>query len=224
MTLREKKNFSFTYVNAHVALQSKKNMNLKEDLESFSALYSDGSGVFMASKFLYGKYGLPQRINGTDLYYKVLDLAEKENYKIFFFGGGKIAAEVLESRIKEKYPNLKIGGILERKINFSTSDLEKINQSNSDILFLGLGTPYQEKWIATLGKKCNIPVQISVGSGIDFLSGTYKRAPIIFRSLYLEWLFRLLIEPRRLWKRYIIGIPVFIISIFKQKLFNSFKA
>ena len=174
--------------------------------------------VFIShSKFLYGKNGLRERINGTDLYYKILDMAEKKSYGIFFFGGSEKAANSLESQVRKLYPNLVVKGILPRNLNLEEKMLNEINSSKSDILFLGLGTPYQEKWIATFGQKCNIPIQIAVGSGIDFIAGTYKRAPKLMRLLGLEWLFRLFLEPKRLWKRYLIGIPHFVFLIIKQK-------
>jgi len=119
------------------------------------------------------------------------------------------------------YPKLIIKGVIARKLCFDENILNEINSSNSDILFLGLGTPYQEKWIATFGKKTNIPIQIAAGSGIDFLSGVYKRAPEMLRKLGLEWLFRLFSEPKRLWKRYLLGIPHFVFLIIKQKLFTK---
>ena len=202
-------------------MSAQRNFELHDDMLHFSALFTDGIGLYLASKFLYGKNGLCERINGTDLYYKVLGLAEKNGYKVFFFGGDVKHIGALKVELKTLFPNLNIRGIIYRDLSFSEVILEKLNQSDSDILFLGLGTPYQEKWIATLGKKCNIPIQVSVGSGIDFLSGVYKRAPKFFRSLGLEWLFRMILEPKRLWKRYLIGIPTFVLLIFKQKLFGK---
>ncbi len=210
--------FSFSYVNAYVALKINSDNLLRDDMNKITALYPDGIGIYWASKFLYGKNGLCERINGTDLYYKILELAEQSGYKVYFFGGDEKHIDPLKVKLKGLYPNLNISGIISRDISFSENILEKLNQSNSDILFLGLGTPYQEKWIATLGKKCNIPIQVSVGSGIDFLSGSYKRAPKLFRVIGLEWLFRLFLEPKRLWKRYLIGIPVFIFQVIKQKI------
>jgi N-acetylglucosaminyldiphosphoundecaprenol N-acetyl-beta-D-mannosaminyltransferase len=196
-------------------------MNLKKYLNQLSSLFADGIGVYWASKFLYGNNGLWERINGTDLYYKILDMAENKSYSIFFFGGSEKAANSLESQIRKIYPNLVIKGILPKNLNTTEKILNEINSSKSDILFLGLGTPYKEKWIATFGQKCNIPIQIAVGSGIDFVAGTYKRAPKLMRLLGLEWLFRLFLEPKRLWKRYLIGIPHFIFLIIKQKFLSE---
>lgn len=220
-SIDKNRKLSFTYINAYVALSAFKDNSLAQALNSFTALYSDGIGIYWASKFLYGKSGLSERINGTDLYFKILELAEKQGYKVFFFGGGEKAAGTLKSALMERYPKLKIGGIEKRDISFSEVILEKINQSNSDILFLGLGTPYQEKWISYFGKNCNIPVKISVGSGIDFISGAYKRAPLLFQKFGLEWLYRLSLEPKRLWRRYILGIPYFFYFVVKQKFSKS---
>ena len=212
--------FSFSYVNAFIAVTTRQNVSLRNDLAEFSALFSDGIGIYWASKFLYGKFGLKERINGTDLYYKILDLAEKKSYGVFFFGGSESAAKSLESQLIQMYPKIMIKGVIARNLCFEGEILNKISSSNSDIMFLGLGTPYQEKWIATFGKKTDIPIQIAVGSGIDFLSGTYKRAPKIIRNIGLEWLYRLFLEPKKLWKRYLLGIPHFLFLIVKQKLFD----
>ena len=96
--------------------------------------------------------------------------------------------------------------------------MNEINASNSDILFLGLGSPYQEKFISLYGKILNVPLQIAIGSGIEFLSSVRKRAPLMLQRLGLEWLFRLLNEPKRLWKRYLIGIPVFMFKVLCYKV------
>ena len=213
--------FSFSYINAYVSIQAQNSLELKHDLNQFSKLFSDGIGMYWASKFLYGRAGLPERVNGTDLYYKILELAEKNSYSIFFFGGSDEAANSLESRLIQMHPKLLIKGIIARNLDIDDKILNEINTSDSDILFLGLGTPYQEKWVATFGKKCNIPIQVAVGSGIDFLSEVRIRAPLILRKFGLEWFFRLILEPKRLWKRYLIGIPTFLVLIIKQKL--SFK-
>ncbi len=218
--LSSRKHFSFLYVNAYIVLEARKNLSLRYDLNKFSKLYSDGIGIYFASRFLYSKSGLSQRVNATDLHYKILDLAQKNRFKVFFFGGGEKAVSSLKKNLNKIYPNLLISGVIQRDISLNEQTSNKINQTNSDILFLGLGTPYQEKWIATFGRKTDIPIQIGVGSGIDFLSGAYKRAPKVMRNVGLEWLYRLFLEPKRLWKRYLLGIPYFLLLIVKQKLFD----
>jgi N-acetylglucosaminyldiphosphoundecaprenol N-acetyl-beta-D-mannosaminyltransferase len=121
------------------------------------------------------------------------------------------------------YPDIIISGAIPRDTSFDKEIVEKIRISNSDILFIGLGTPFQELWLSKFNNTIDIPVQIAVGSGIDFISGNIKRAPKIMQKLGFEWLFRLFIEPKRLWKRYILGIPIFIFQLLLFKLKLVFK-
>ena len=218
--ISKKESFSFSYVNAYIALFARRDLSLKNDLNILSSLYSDGIGIYLSSKFLWGENGLGNRINATDLHYKILNLAQSNHYKVFFFGGGEKAISLLQDHIKRHYPNVSVSGIKARDLSFDPHIISEINSTHSDILFIGLGTPYQEKWIAKFGKNIHVPVQIAVGSWIDFLSGTYKRAPKVMRDIGLEWLYRLFLEPKRLWKRYLLGIPHFIFLIVKQKLFS----
>lgn len=220
--ITEKEIFTFLNVNVHILNESEKNEKLKKNLQKLSAIFADGVGVYFASKILYGKNGFSYKITGTDLYYKILDYAEKNNKRIFFFGGGGEAVSKLEDTVRKKFPKLQIGGIIRRETNFIDLTVAKIRSSNSDILFVGLGSPYQEEWLSLFSDKVNVPVQIAMGSGIEFLSGNYNRAPVIFQSLGLEWFYRFLQEPSRLWKRYFVGNPLFIYKIFFQKLKNCF--
>ena len=121
------------------------------------------------------------------------------------------------------YPDIIISGAIPRDTSFDKEIVEKKRISNSDILFIGLGTPFQELWLSKFNNTIDIPVQIAVGSGIDFISGNIKRAPKIMQKLGFEWLFRLFIEPKRLWKRYILGIPIFIFQLLLFKLKLVFK-
>ena len=216
--LNSHKNYSFLNVNSYIILLSTKNRRLKEYLNNFSDLYCDGIGVFLASKVLYGNNSLRERIIGTDLYYHILEIANENNLRIFFFGGSIEATRSIKRIIKKKYPNINMTGILSRRINFDDDLLNTINNSHSDIIFIGLGTPHQEKFISLYGKSLNVPLQIAVGSGIEFLSGNYKRAPLVLRKIGLEWFYRLLNEPKRLWKRYLIGIPVFMFKVLCYKV------
>ena len=120
-------------------------------------------------------------------------------------------------RLKKKFPLLDVAGIEKRETIFTDSVVQRIKNSNSDILFVGLGSPYQEDWLSRYSKYVNIPAQIAMGSGIEFLSENYSRAPKILRNIGLEWFWRLSKEPARLWKRYILGNPLFLYRIIVQK-------
>lgn len=213
----EKKNkLSFTYVNAFVAVSASHNDSLKKDLSKISALYIDGIGMHWALRALNKSVSIKERINATDLNYRILDLALESNYKVFFYGGGVEAHEKLQTKLNQTHPHLKIAGAIKRSNDYNMDVINSVNSSNPDILFVGLGTPEQEKWISANFEKINVPIVVGVGSWIEFATGVYPRAPMIMRKLGFEWLFRLILEPGRLWKRYLIGIPVFIYFIIKE--------
>lgn len=216
--LKSRNLFSFLNINAYILTLSKKDKELQNNLKKFSELFADGTGIYLASRLIYGKSGLRKRITGTDLYYKILALAEEQSYKVFFFGGGEKAVSILKNRLLKEFPKLCISKVIGRQNSFDEELVARINEVNADILFLGLGTPLQEEFIATYSNKINIPIQIAVGSGIEFLSGNERRAPIVMRKLGLEWSYRVLRNPRRLLLRYLTVIPGFMLSILKQKL------
>ena len=218
--ITSKEVITFLNVIPHIINEAFKKSSLKINLKKLSLIFADGVGVYLGSKILYGKNGFKYKITGTDLYYKVLFYAEKNQKKIFFFGGGDEAASLLEDSLKSRFPELIITGIRKRETIFTDSAVEQIKASNSDILFLGLGSPYQEEWLARYSAYVNIPAQIAMGSGIEFLSGNYSRAPKIFQSIGLEWFYRFLQEPLRLWKRYFLGNPLFLYRILLQKVHN----
>jgi len=205
------------YVNTYVFIKCLRDKILKSLINNF-LLIPDGIGLYLASKFLYGKNGLEERIVTTDLWYRLLEIANEKMYRMFFLGGSVEAASALEKRIKMFFPDIDVTGVIDRDSYNNDEVIRILNESNSDILFVGLGTPLQEEWIHQNSYKVNIPVQIAVGSALEFFSGNYKRAPLVLRKIGLEWFYRLLNEPKRLWKRYLIGIPVFVFKVLCYKV------
>ncbi|MFC2093538.1 WecB/TagA/CpsF family glycosyltransferase, partial [Bacteroidota bacterium] len=192
--------------------------DMKIKLQKINFLHPDGIGIYWASKFLYGKNGFKERINGTDLYFQVLKSAMQNKWKVFLYGGGFDDSKITSQNIMKSFKGLKLTGIIPRFESIHEDVIKKINDSNSQILFVGLGSPSQENFLWHYSSQINIPVQIAVGSGIDYISGNYKRAPLVLRNIGLEWLYRLYREPKRLWKRYLIGIPVFVFKVFCLKV------
>ncbi|MEW6652829.1 MAG: WecB/TagA/CpsF family glycosyltransferase, partial [Bacteroidota bacterium] len=211
--IENNKRLNLTYVNAHLALLVKKNPNFQKLLNSFF-IYTDGIGIFCAKRMLLKEQSF--RTVATDLNSLILELADKRKFRVFFFGGSVQACIVLRDKLKSLFPSLCVTGIMSREIQINDELIEKLNASESDILFVGLGTARQEEWIVQNEVNVNIPVKIAVGSGIDYLAGTYKRAPKIMQRVGLEWLFRLIYDPRRLWRRYILGLPHFIYLVAKD--------
>jgi len=188
-------------------------LKFREVLSKFNLVHPDGIGVFLASKFLYGKNGFTKRITGSDFYIELIKESLKNNWSFFFFGD---TDETL-SKISKTNPDLFVKGFC-NGFNFNNDKLIKdINTAKPDILIVGLGSPKQEDWIVTNRDNVNAKVIIAVGDGIKVFAGTKKRGTKLVRILGMEWFVRLINEPKRLWKRYLIGIPLFIFRILYYK-------
>lgn len=184
----------------------------------------DGYSVIYAAKFL----GIPlkERVAGPDLMEKFIKVASDKCYKNFFLGAKEGVADKMSNIFLKKYPGLKISGIYSPPFGeFSKDENEKIinmvNKSSPDILWVSFGCPKQEKWILENREKLNVPISVGIGAAFDFLSGSIKRAPKIVQRLRMEWFYRFLQEPSRLWRRYFIGGFKFAKIIIKQKYFNK---
>ncbi|MDD5361699.1 MAG: WecB/TagA/CpsF family glycosyltransferase [Ignavibacteria bacterium] len=208
----KKEKFTVAYANSYLCNYSLKDKSLDECLRKFDLVHADGIAVHIASKFLHKQTERTERVNGTDLYFKLFTGDKSYNY--FILGGPEKTKEILGKKFGK---NSKICGFLFKPMN-QEGDISIINASGADILLVALGTPDQEAWIIKNKDKINVPVIIATGSGIDYLAGVKKRAPNFIRNLGLEWLFRLFQEPARLWNRYIIQNPIFIFKIIKQKV------
>jgi N-acetylglucosaminyldiphosphoundecaprenol N-acetyl-beta-D-mannosaminyltransferase len=211
------KNMMF-FVNAHNLTQAYYDLQYRSILRKTNYIYGDGIGIYFAGKVTHQQ--ISDNINGTDLFPLICELCEREKYTVYFLGSAPGIVEKMAQNIKKKYPMLVIAGTHHGYFDNESNGgyiINEINRTETKILFVGMGTPKQEKWIYDNYQSLNFNVAIGVGGLFDFYSGSKLRAPLFIRKLHLEWLFRLLYEPRRLWKRYIIGIPLFIYRVLKQK-------
>ena len=153
---------------------------------------------------------IKERVCMTDFIWHICDLAVEKKYKVFLFGGKSSTLITATENIKKKYPRLNIVGTYSPPFGFETkaTQLEKANkiirESNADILIVFLGCPKQEKFIYYNKEKYRVPVSITMGGCVDFMAGNVKRAPIWMQDIGLEWFYRFLQEPKRLFKRYFI--------------------
>jgi N-acetylglucosaminyldiphosphoundecaprenol N-acetyl-beta-D-mannosaminyltransferase len=190
----------------------------------------DGVSILWAAKFL----GTPLKgkVSGSNLFEKLCELGASKPLKIFLLGGRPQAADRAAEVLEQRYPGLNIAGTYCPPYGFEydPSEIELINRKIStaapDILFVGLGSPKQEKWIYEHYQQLKVPVSIGIGVSFEFTAGMVRRAPVWMQENGLEWLFRLTVEPKRLWRRYVIGNPLFILLILQQKIgltkkFNS---
>jgi alpha-1,3-mannosyltransferase len=203
--------------NAHTLNLAYEDMGYLDCLKNFYVL-NDGIGVSIASRILYGK-DLPDNLNGTDLVPYYLKNS-KMSIKLFLLGGNPGIVELAAEKFKNQFNNISIVGYNHGYFNHFNDDniLKEINKSGANILLVALGNQLQERWIYKFKDKLNVNVMVGVGALFDFIANVIPRAPILVRKLKFEWLFRLIIEPKRLWRRYIIGNPLFLIRVLKQKI------
>jgi len=213
-------NNSIFFVNPDCINLSYMDTEYKEILLENEITFPDGIGVNIACKLL--NTPLKENINGTDMFPYICRLAEEKRYRIFLLGAKKGVAVKLEKNLKEKYPNLEISGSHHGYFQWNSKEeteiIEEINNSKTDILLVAFGAPYQEKWISKNLDKLDSTINIGVGGLFDFFSGNIKRAPTWMREIGIEWIYRLLKEPVRMWKRYIIGNPLFLFRVFRFKM------
>lgn len=211
-------------INPHSYCVSKKDSIFQNALLKSDILLPDGSGIVLAAKFLNKKN--IKKIAGADIHKHLLEDANKNGKKVFYLGAALKTLDLIEKRIGKEYPNIKMGSYSPPyKVKFSESDSEKmINQVNSfnpDILFVGMTAPKQEKWVTMHKNELNATITVSIGAVFDFYAGTVKRSSDFWINIGLEWLPRLLREPKRLWYRNFVSTPLFLWYMLKTKLVKN---
>ena len=206
------KNAYVCVANAHMLTIARADPHFSEVLKNASLVVPDGMPLVWMQK----KKGFAhaQRVSGPDLMLHLCELAVKNNLSIYLLGASSETLKLLSENLLQRFPNLKIVGthspaMLPEKPKLDQDLAERINQSSASILFVGLGCPKQEYWCNSHAPNLNA-VAIGVGVAFDFHAGTKKRPPLWVQQSGLEWLYRLLSEPRRLWKRYFITNTAFI--------------
>lgn len=208
-----------TNVNSVVAAQ--KDPYLKQITNQSDISVCDGMPLFWLSKIKGFK--AKDRVAGTTLMEKTLEFSQEKGYSSYFYGSTEHELKRLLLKTKEKYPRLKIAGSYSPPFKPLTPEekkgvIENINNSDADFVWVGLGYPKQEIWMYEFKDHLKASVLIGVGAAFDFFSGKKKRAPFWMRKLGLEWIFRFLCEPKRLWRRYIINNTLFIILLMKERM------
>ncbi len=205
--------------NVHAVTESQFDRELKAALNGADLALPDGMPLVWAAN-LEG-HGLPDRVYGPELLLRFCAASEQRGYRHFFYGGAPGVAAELAVRIKQLYPGLKIIGAYSPPFRPLTEEEERAlaAQLNDrvDVLWVGLGCPKQEKWMAA-HRHLRVGVMIGVGAAFDFHTGRVAQAPRWMQRHGLEWLFRLFQEPRRLWRRYLVLNNLFILLYLGQRL------
>ena len=204
------------FLNIDCLYKSQGDEEYRQILNSASLVLPDGIGLRLITKLLGG--GMKANCNGTDFSPLFMRKASEKEYKIFFLGGKEGVAEKAAQNMCRQPPQIKIVGTHSGYFSDDGYVIEKINRSRADILFVAMGVPLQEKWIAKHREELSPRVCLGVGALFDFLSGHIKRAPVWMQKASLEWLWRLMMEPKRLWKRYLVDDLKFFWLVLRQRL------
>ena len=206
-------------VNAHSYNTARKDSLFAEALMNGDVLIPDGVSIVKACKWIKAKSQPKERIAGWDLFSFEMEKLEKKGGTVMFMGSSQKVLDLIVKRAAEVYPHLKVVTYSPPyKPEFSDEDnkviIDAINAANPDLLWIGMTAPKQEKWTYSHWEEVDIHCHVgTIGAVFDFFAGTVERAPMWWQRHGLEWLYRLLKEPKRMWRRYIIGNALFLWNI-----------
>jgi N-acetylglucosaminyldiphosphoundecaprenol N-acetyl-beta-D-mannosaminyltransferase len=205
-------------VNAHCLNLCYEDPKLRDFLNGAEVVFCDGAGVMLAARILGRR--IPGRITYADWAWQLAGFAEARNFSLYFLGARPGVAQAAARRLKQRYPGLNMAGVHHGYFDRSENEVvvQKINAAAPDILLVGLGMPLQEYWLMENRHKLDAGFALTGGAVFDYVSGRLRRGPRLLVSGGFEWLARLLIDPRRLWRRYLVGIPLFLLRVVKQRL------
>ncbi len=205
-------------VNADFVVKAIKDPELRYLLQDADMATADGMPLVWGARIL--GVSLEGRVAGSDMIPALAERAAQKGYSIYFFGAAPGVAQAAADKLKEQYPDLKIAGVMSPPyssvLDMDRAILDEIKAAKPDILLVALGNPKQEKFIGMYGRELGIPVMIGIGATLDFIAGNVQRAPEWMQNSGLEWLYRLLQEPGRMWKRYVVDMFGFNLFFLRQ--------
>lgn len=207
-------------INPHSYVTAKDDKLFYEALQTSDLLIPDGSGIVMAANSIEGK--TIKKIAGADLHKFLLEEMNKVGGKVFYMGAAQKTLDKIEERIKKEYPNIKVCSYSPPfKPEFTDEEnqeiINKVNEFNPNVLFIGMTAPKQEKWLYTHKDSLKFTISSCIGAVFDFYAGTVERPSQFWINMHLEWFGRLIKEPKRMWRRNFISTPLFLIDLFLFK-------
>lgn len=205
------------FVNANNLNIAFKEQRYRTLLKRSDLVLPDGAGVRLACRIK--QVLLKDNLNGTDLFLPLCDKLEQLHLRIFFLGSQTETLENMISYLGDTHPDLEIAGHHHGHFDENQTNrvIDEINTSKADIVLVGMGSPIQEHWIDQHKSLLKCKIVMGVGGLFDFYSGRLKRAPLWMRETGIEWLWRMGLEPKRLWKRYLLGNPLFLLRVILHK-------
>jgi N-acetylglucosaminyldiphosphoundecaprenol N-acetyl-beta-D-mannosaminyltransferase len=205
----------------HGVIESQSDQDLRRIVNHAGLVTPDGMPLVWVSRLRNSRS--VSRVYGPDLMAEVCAKSVAKGHRHFLYGGAPGVAERLADQLRQRYPGIEIAGLYVPPFRPLTpaedeAVIEQINASKADIVWVGLSTPKQEYWMAAHLGRLNASVMVGVGAAFDFLAGVKTQAPRWMQRSGLEWLYRLITEPRRLWRRYLTIVPLFLILITLESL------
>lgn len=219
ISLSDKTPFVFVCANPHSLVVAQNDIPFMQALNNASATVADGAGVTLVSKLLCMNTG--PRITGHDFFEMTMSSLNKSKGRVFFFGSSEKVLDEIAKQMKIHYPDTILAGTLSPPFREWSKDensqmINTINHSNADVVWVGMTAPKQEKWIEENREELKTSAIGAIGAVFDFFAETYPRAPEWATKLGIEWLFRLIKEPKRMWKRNFVSTPLFLYHCFIQ--------
>lgn len=208
--------------NPHAYVVSLDDGPFAQALRDADWLVPDGTGVVLASRLLGGR--LCERVTGSDIFREVHRRLNETGATVFFLGATETTLEKILAKLKHEYPNVRVAGCYAPPFKPSFAEMETqtmiaaINAASPDVLWVGMSSPKQDRWLHANRERLNVKFAAAVGAVFDFYSGEIKRAHPVIQRIGLEWLPRLLQEPRRLWRRNFVSTPVFLWHLLLHRL------
>ncbi len=212
------KSVSFACVNQYYMNLAYVDSEYTNLLNNFDIVHPDGIGVKLALDIKSDEKIHNPKITGSDLYFKLLTEMNRKGMKLFIFGDTKSVLDQALDKILKDFPGIVIVGSIDGYIDIQDIEIvKKISKSEPDVLFIGLGAKKQERWINQWNGNLPNTRIIAIGGGLKVISNYRPRGPKFIQKIGLEWFVRLIHNPKQYWKRYLIGIPLFIFRVLKEK-------
>jgi N-acetylglucosaminyldiphosphoundecaprenol N-acetyl-beta-D-mannosaminyltransferase len=220
--IQDKSPVHHVVVNAAKMVNAQKNAELKKSIVDCDIINADGKSIVWASRFL--NCALPERVAGIDLMHNLVEMAAQKGYKIFLLGAEADVLQKVVDGYRSKYGDQLIAGFRNGyfKKDEESELAQQIATSKADMLFVAVTSPKKEIFLNTYKHILNVPFIMGVGGSFDVIAGKTKRAPIWMQNIGMEWFYRVLQEPKRMWKRYLFGNSEFIYLIAKEKIKQVF--
>lgn len=220
----ESRPFAVTALAVHGLMEGVRDVPFGSLLSTFDIVAPDGQPVRWALNLLHSS-GLADRVYGPELTARVVARCERERLPIYLYGSTNETLRLLSSTLRERHPGLTIAGSEPSRFGMLTENeaaklASRINESGAKCVLVGLGCPRQESFVAAMRPLVNAPL-LAVGAAFDYHAGNLKNPPAWMQRNGLEWFWRLMLEPRRLWRRYILLNPLFLALLFRQWITGS---